>query len=58
MNVIEMVSNPQIVVSATISHKGTTQIRVTDNDGGIPAEIVDRIFIPFFSTKKPELVLV
>lgn len=48
----ETVSDPQIVVSATISHKGTAQIRVIDNGGGIPAEIMDSIFVPFFSTKK------
>jgi len=48
----ETVSNPQIVVSANIGHKGTAQIRVMDNGGGIPTEIMDSIFIPFFSTKK------
>ncbi|RXJ51330.1 sensor histidine kinase [Gelidibacter gilvus] len=46
------VSNPQILVSANISHKGTGQIKVTDNGTGIPEEIMDSIFVPFFSTKK------
>ena len=27
------------------------EIRVTDNGGGIPAEIIDKIFQPFFTTK-------
>jgi signal transduction histidine kinase len=27
-------------------------IRVADNGSGMPAEIVEKIFIPFFSTKK------
>lgn len=48
----ETVSDPQIVVSATISHKGTAQIKVADNGSGIPSEIMDSIFVPFFSTKK------
>ncbi|HWN89038.1 MAG TPA: ATP-binding protein, partial [Chitinophagaceae bacterium] len=29
-----------------------TIIRVADNGSGMPAEILEKIFIPFFSTKK------
>lgn len=47
-------SNPQIFVSASLSHKHTGQIKVTDNGRGIPEEIMESIFIPFFSTKKTE----
>lgn len=46
------VSNPQIFVSANLNHKGAGQLKVTDNGSGIPEEIMDSIFIPFFSTKK------
>ncbi|WP_417370012.1 sensor histidine kinase [Gelidibacter japonicus] len=46
------VSHPQIFVSADLSHKATGQIKVADNGRGIPAEIMDSIFVPFFSTKK------
>lgn len=55
LNAIDATNNvdhPQILVSADISHKGTGQIKVTDNGSGIPKEIMDSIFIPFFSTKK------
>lgn len=48
----EKVTNPQVLISANISHKGTGQIKVMDNGSGIPAEIMDSIFVPFFSTKK------
>jgi signal transduction histidine kinase len=48
----EKIANPKILISANISHKGTGQIKVMDNGSGIPAEIMDSIFVPFFSTKK------
>lgn len=46
------VSNPKIIVAASIGHNGNAQIRITDNGTGIPTEILDSIFVPFFSTKK------
>lgn len=48
----QIASNPKVVVSANIGHNGKVQIKVTDNGTGIPAEIIDSIFVPFFSTKK------
>jgi signal transduction histidine kinase len=48
----ENVDDPKITVSAGLNHKGIEQIRIMDNGKGIPAEIADSIFIPFFSTKK------
>ncbi|MDX1470314.1 MAG: ATP-binding protein [Flavobacteriaceae bacterium] len=41
----------KIVVAADRLRKGV-KITVSDNGKGIPAEIVDNIFVPFFSTKK------
>ncbi len=46
------VPNPKIVISAIKNTKGNAQIIVRDNGSGIPDEILDSIFIPFFSTKK------
>jgi signal transduction histidine kinase len=41
---------PKIYVS-TKKMNGNTEIRVRDNGMGIPAEIADKIFQPFFTTK-------
>ncbi|WP_241478997.1 sensor histidine kinase [Psychroserpens jangbogonensis] len=45
-------NQPKIMVSAKTSNEGYAIIKVTDNGKGIPDEIVDKIFIPFFSSKK------
>lgn len=54
LNAIEAVKNkekPLITLSA--NKEGLkTEIKVTDNGAGIPAEILDKIFVPFFSTRK------
>ncbi|MDN3725345.1 ATP-binding protein [Aequorivita sp. SDUM287046] len=52
MDATSKVPNPKIVISTNVDSKGNVEIRVTDNGCGIPSEIMDRIFIPFFSTKK------
>ena len=44
-------SQPLILVSATRSSKGSPIISIVDNGKGIPEEVQERIFIPFFTTK-------
>jgi two-component system, NtrC family, nitrogen regulation sensor histidine kinase NtrY len=54
VNAIEAVkdkSSPKIILSAYPSNNKTI-IRVADNGYGISEELMDKIFIPFFSTKK------
>jgi signal transduction histidine kinase len=46
------IAQPKITVSEKTSKEGYAVIKVTDNGKGIPDEIVDKIFIPFFSSKK------
>ncbi len=43
--------NADISVKAEMSSKGTPQILITDNGKGIPEEVQESIFIPFFTTK-------
>lgn len=48
----ETLQNPLIVVKIFKGLRGKPIISVIDNGTGIPAEIKENIFVPFFSTKK------
>lgn len=55
VNAVEAVKekpNPRIILSAYFSNTRKPIIKVADNGNGMPAEIMEKIFIPFFSTKK------
>ncbi|MBC6489881.1 sensor histidine kinase [Flavihumibacter stibioxidans] len=52
MDAVKDRPNPRIVLSAYAGSNKRTVIRVADNGAGMPAEVLDKIFIPFFSTKK------
>ncbi|WP_205500874.1 sensor histidine kinase [Rufibacter psychrotolerans] len=43
---------PKITLSAYQAPDGKLVIKVTDNGQGMPEEVQEKIFIPFFSTKK------
>ena len=45
-------NNKSILLSASQSLEGRTEITVVDNGVGIPEEIKEQIFVPFFTTKK------
>lgn len=48
----EHTENAQINISASLNLKGQISILVQDNGTGIPEEILDSIYVPFFTTKK------
>ncbi|RYY99409.1 MAG: HAMP domain-containing histidine kinase [Chitinophagaceae bacterium] len=55
VNAIEAVKErpePRIVLSAEPAGNGKVLLRIADNGPGIPEEILDKIFVPFFSTRK------
>ncbi len=53
-NALEALKNTdkgKIHISGQINAQGRTQITVTDNGPGIPPDLADKIFVPFFTTK-------
>jgi nitrogen fixation/metabolism regulation signal transduction histidine kinase len=44
--------NAEIRLIARLNERGKTIIKVIDNGPGIPDEVYEKIFIPFFTTKK------
>lgn len=46
------VAQPQIRVRALINNHGKAEIQIIDNGSGILPEVMDKIFIPFYSTKQ------
>jgi len=55
LNAVEAVkgkTEPHIILSAGLNDGKRPIIKVTDNGSGIADEVLDKIFIPFFSTRK------
>jgi len=55
INAIEAVKdreNPCITLSSEMKANHKIVIKVSDNGAGMPPELLDKIFIPFFSTRK------
>lgn len=44
--------NPLITLSAKLSKRGRVMIEISDNGCGISDETIDKIFVPFFTTKR------
>lgn len=55
VNAVEAIKdseNPRIQLSAFLSASNKTVIKIADNGVGIPNDVLENIFIPFFSTRK------
>ncbi|MBO6576654.1 MAG: GHKL domain-containing protein [Rhodothermales bacterium] len=52
MEAVQGIDHPEIGIEAFIDSRAHAVIRVTDNGHGIVEEALDKIFVPFFTTKK------
>jgi signal transduction histidine kinase len=52
MQALEGHMSPRIEMRASMDARGRVVVRVIDNGPGILDEVQDKIFIPFFTTKK------
>ncbi len=46
------IEKPQVMLSGKVHHRGYVMIEVADNGLGISDDIINEIFVPFFTTKK------
>ena len=51
IHALEGKPNPKIILKAFFNKRGRPTIQVTDNGVGILKDVLDKIFIPFFTTK-------
>lgn len=52
LEAVKEAENPKIILSADATLDRKIILKVGDNGQGMPEEVMDKIFIPFFSTKK------
>ena len=50
--VLEISENREIILDCSMHQSNRIRVRISNNGPSIPAEIQDKIFVPFFTTKK------
>ncbi|WP_462318223.1 sensor histidine kinase [Marinilabilia sp.] len=51
IHALEEAENPRLEITSFLNRRGRITIQVADNGKGILPEVLDKIFIPFFTTK-------
>jgi len=49
---VDGIDNPKIALTARMGGRGHILIRVSDNGHGIPEDSLEKVFIPFYTTRK------
>jgi two-component system, NtrC family, nitrogen regulation sensor histidine kinase NtrY len=52
IDAVKEIKEPKITIVASVNLNNRTMIEVADNGKGIPQDILDKIFMPFFTSKK------
>ncbi len=52
LEALKNLAGGKILLSGETNAKGRVQITISDNGSGIPEDLMDKIFIPFFTTKE------
>lgn len=52
IDAVKDIKNPKIVITASLNKNGHPTINVYDNGNGVKPDIIDKIFMPFFTSKK------
>lgn len=52
IDAVKETKNPKITIVASVNLNNRTMIEVADNGKGIPQDMLDKIFMPFFTSKK------
>jgi len=52
IHAVSKTESPEIKLLSRIDNRGSILIQLIDNGSGIPEELYDKIFIPFFTTRK------
>jgi signal transduction histidine kinase len=51
MDATEQAEKPEVILEAFVNERSQCIIRISDNGSGIEEEVMEQIFIPFFTTK-------
>lgn len=52
LDAVKDTKDPKILITASQNKNGRTMIDVADNGNGVKPDIIDKIFMPFFTSKK------
>ncbi|PLX10968.1 MAG: ATP-binding protein, partial [Marinilabiliales bacterium] len=52
IDAVDNVSKPKIIINVILSEENRTIVTIEDNGKGIPAEDLENIFVPFYTTKR------